>query len=120
MNHLEQLMEITRKINEILSDPKADIEYKISEFEILVQKREEIITQIENINFLDFSKEYIKEFSELDKSNQLLANGILSKINSNLNKLKEEKKEANTKKKANRGYLKSGIQSEGYFIDGKK
>ncbi len=122
MNKLDMLIEFEKLTDELLAiDLSKDIHNVIDEIEVKLEKRDEMIIQIDSNTADDrFSEGDLLRI--LQKNNQLetMFTEIKLKIANSIGKVGDEKRLSSIKKKANRGYLNVGKQNNGYFIDKKK
>jgi len=116
---IERFEEITNQMDQ-LEILELD-ERVIDEIEALIQEREEIIKEIDSLN----EKHTLPKdkFEKLMTQNKAVEKKLLNykiKLVTEIENVINQKAMSHMKKKATRGYLNYGNQSDGFFIDKKK
>lgn len=116
---IERFEEITNQMDQ-LEILELD-ERVIDKIEALIQEREEIIKKIDSLNEKhSLPKE---KFEKLMTQNKAVEEKLLNykiKLVTEIENVITQKAMSHMKKKATRGYLNYGNQSDGFFIDKKK
>jgi len=122
MTKLELLEEFESVTDQLIAlDLSQSSDLLINEVEKLLEKREQIIEQV---NALNDPRPMDKSFQLrlIEKNNQLgtILEEIKLGLEVNMSDVKKEKALSSIKKKATRGYMNVERQMDGYFIDKKK
>lgn len=121
MNTNELLEKFEKLTDELISlDITKDTDELIEQIEEKLSKRDLLLEKITSEGRDDKTEVILSRI--MQKDNQLKTKFLEIKLNisDSISKVVSEKKLSSTKKRANRGYLNVGKQTDGYFIDKKK
>lgn len=114
---LKEFKQITDDLLKL--DLNLDTDDLIEKIEELLDKRESLLESMIQSN-VTFDQEVINDLSLMDFQLKSKFEEIRLGISNEIQNVKTEKKMSSIKKKAHKGYMNLGHQSDGYFIDNKK
>ena len=118
MNRLELFKAFERVTDKIIYlDITSDD--AVSKAEEYIEERQKLIEEIDAVNG-SISDEVLNRILQKNVQAEIKLEEIMLKINGYIQSIVKEKSLSSTKKKANRGYMNLGHQTDGYFIDKKK
>lgn len=118
MNKKDLFLEFEHLTQQIL-DLDVDDEEIVKKIELIIDKRDRVITKI-NESEGQVSDDLLEKIFQLNNQGETKLEEIMLGIKSQIKRVKQEKSLSSTKRKANRGYMNIGHQNDGYFIDKKK
>jgi len=106
------------------SEADQDIEARLEAVEALLQKRQDLLNELQNVTLSEEEKRICRAYVEdIQEADRLIIDGlqrIKSELGSGFKEIREKRAELNLHSKANRSYSGSAKSGEGYFIDRKK
>lgn len=122
MNKKDLMTSFEEVTDQLLAiDLTSPSEQVIQLIEALIDKRENIIKQVDELE--EESEVPVQDLNRMMQKNlqvETLLEEVMLSIKDGIKGVIQEKSLSSKKKKAHRGYLNTGHQNDGYFIDKKK
>ena len=118
MDKLE-LFEAFEKVTEKIIYLDVTSDDVINKVESYIEERQKLISEIDAVDG-SISEEVLNRILQKNVQAETKLEEIMLNIKGHIQSIVKEKSLSSTKKRANRGYMNLGHQTDGYFIDKKK